>query len=59
MITSVGFPIAMCLVMMWYIKDQNERHDEESKKFAEAINNNSLIIQKICDKIESLVKGGS
>lgn len=52
MITTVGFPIAMCLIFCWYINKQDLRHKEESDKFAEAINNNTLITQRLCDKLD-------
>ena len=50
-ISTVGFPIAMCLVMMWYIKDTSDKHKEESLKFTEALNKNTLVLQKLCDAI--------
>lgn len=61
-VTTVGFPIVMCLVMAWYIKTINESHRKEidninalhkneADKFTEAINNNTLALQKICDRI--------
>lgn len=62
-VTTVGFPIVMCLVMAWYIKTINESHRKEieninalhkgeTDKFIEAINNNTLALQKICDRID-------
>lgn len=50
-ISTVGFPIAMCLVMMWYIKDTSDKHKEESLKFTDALNKNTLVLQKLCDAI--------
>lgn len=51
-ITSVGFPIVMCLMLMWYVKEISSKHKEESDKFAEALNNNTLVLQKLCDKLD-------
>ena len=59
LITSVGFPIVACLFMAYYVKyitDQNKleitnisiAHKEEITKITEALNNNTLAIQKIC-----------
>lgn len=48
-ISTVGFPIVMCLVMMWYIKDTSDKHKEETSKFTEALNKNTLVLQKLCD----------
>lgn len=51
-ISTVGFPIAMCVMLLWYTKEQGERHREESEKFTEALNRNTLVLQKLCDKME-------
>lgn len=51
-ITSVGFPIVMCLMLMWYVKEISTKHKEESDKFAEALNNNTLVLQKLCDRLD-------
>lgn len=59
-ISTVGFPIACCGVMMWYVKystDQNkeevarlnEQHNQEMSEVTQAINNNTLVLQKLCD----------
>lgn len=63
LISTVGFPIVMCGAMGWYVKhisDQhrddmtNERnqHAEEVKATTDAINNNTLAIQKLTDYME-------
>ena len=62
LITSMGFPIAMCCAMAWYVKDTsekhreevrqlNEQHNEEMQQVTVALNNNTLAIQKLCDKL--------
>ena len=62
MITTVGFPIVMCGAMAWYVKDTNDKHreevqqlnnqhKEEMEQVTEALNNNTLALQKLCDKI--------
>lgn len=55
LISTLGFPIGMCLIMCYYINKINEAHKEESDKFAEALNNNTLVLQKLCDKLDSEV----
>ena len=52
-IGSVGFPIAACIMCFWYIKDSNEKHKEEINKLSDALNNNTLALTKLCDKMES------
>ena len=52
-VKNVGFPIAICGVLFWYIYHITENHKLESEKFTEAINNNTLVIQKLVDKLEN------
>ena len=63
LIGSVGFPIVACIAMGWYVKyqtDQNNKevenmrkeHKEEVQKMTEAINNNTIAMQTLVDKIE-------
>lgn len=55
LISTLGFPIAMCLIMCYYINKINDTHKEETDKFAEALNNNTVVLQKLCDKLDSEV----
>lgn len=69
-VSTLGFPIACCIAMAWYVKyitDQNntevsklnEQHKTEmlayKDEIKDAINNNTIVMQKLCD---SLQKGG-
>lgn len=62
-IGSVGFPIVACFGMAWWVKystDQNNarmdkiqtEHKEEIQKVTEALNNNTLALQKLCSRLE-------
>ena len=66
LITSVGFPIVACLGMAWYVKYQTDNnnkevremrveHQEEINKVTEALNNNTIALQKLCDKFDNMV----
>lgn len=63
MITTVGFPIVACLFMGWYVKyqtdnyraevkDMQKEHKDEINKVTEALQNNTLALQKLCDKLD-------
>ena len=65
-VATVGFPIVCCGVLMYYQKytrDQDSEqfkqlshtHTDEMKTMADALNNNTIILQKLCDKLESVV----
>ena len=62
-ISSVGFPIVACGAMAYFfaktnqnyrddLKEQNQLHKEETKSLVDAINNNSMVIQRLIDKLD-------
>lgn len=51
LISSLGFPIACCIAMFWQNNRLNERHKEETTKLNEAINNNTIALNHLIDKI--------
>lgn len=62
LIGSYGFPIVACIFMGWYvkyttdknreeIKTLNEQHRAEMNTITEAINNNTIALQKLSDKL--------
>ena len=67
-IGTVGFPIVACIAMGWFfakvndnyrndIKEINATHKEEVKAMTDAINANTLVIQKLCDSLDDITKG--
>ena len=61
-ISMVGFPIVCCGVVMYFLKyvmDKNREdlntlnamHKTEMTEMTQAINNNTLALQKLCDKL--------
>ena len=63
-ITSVGFPIVCCIIMMYYIKYRDEttreevhhlteQHRQEMSEITEAIHNNTIVIQKLIDLLNA------
>lgn len=69
LIQGVGFPIAACIAMAWYVKyitdknreDINKLHDqhrEEMKQVTEALNNNTLALQQLTDNLEGIIENG-
>lgn len=62
-ITTVGFPIVSCIVIAWYakytndnyrndMKEANTVHKEEMNQLSQALQNNTLALQKLCTMIE-------
>lgn len=65
LISTVGFPIVACLGMGYFVKYQmdanntevaemRKEHKEEVAKMTEAIQNNTLVVQKLIDKFDSI-----
>lgn len=53
-ISTLGFPIVCCGFLGWYIVRTTDAHKSESDKMIEAIHNNTIVIQKLVDKLEDL-----
>lgn len=62
-ISTLGFPIFSAVALGWYVvttnKENNARidkmqneHKEEIQKVTEALNNNTLALQRLCDKMD-------
>lgn len=52
LITTVGFPIACTFVLFSYLNKEREQHVAETKELKDAINNNTIVIQKLIDKMD-------
>lgn len=53
LITTIGFPIAVCLICFWYINKMQESHKQEIDKLSEAVQNNTIVMQKLIDKLDT------
>ena len=51
-VSTLGFPIAVCLICFWYINKREEQHKDEVTELAKAINNNTIVMQKLVDRLE-------
>lgn len=51
-ISTVGFPIVMCVLMYVMNDKQDIRHAEEIDKVTQALNNNTIALTKLLDKLE-------
>lgn len=63
MVGSLGFPIVACIFMAIFfnkvnenyrqdIKELSTNHRNEMDKVTEAINNNTIVVQKLIDKLD-------
>ncbi len=49
---SLGFPIAACIAVFWYLMKESENHKAEVNKLSEALQNNTIALTKLCDELE-------
>lgn len=63
LVGSLGFPIVACIGMAWFFSKTNENyrndikeiqmnHKTEMDSIKEALNNNTLALQKLVDKLD-------
>lgn len=52
MVSSVGFPIVMCVYTMYTMQKMNEQHREEVAKLSETIDNNTQAINDLALKLK-------
>lgn len=50
-IGSLGFPIVMCLLMYKQNNETQSKHKEEMDSVREALNNNTLVLKELTDKL--------
>ena len=66
-INTLGLPTVVAIVSMWYVKYRedkndarmdklNELHKQEMVDITEAVNNNTIALQRICDTFEQKEK---
>lgn len=52
LVGSLGFPIVMCGALFWRMVKSDEQHKEEMDKLSEALNNNTIAITKLSDRLD-------
>lgn len=50
-ISNVGFPIACVIAMFYMWNKEREAHKEETDRLAQAINNNTVVMQQVLNKL--------
>ena len=55
-ISNVGFPVAVCIALFFYMEKQNERHQQETDKLNETVQSNTKVLTELCTLIKTLIK---
>jgi hypothetical protein len=56
LVSNVGFPVAVCIALFFYMEKQNERHQQETDKLNETVHSNTKVLTELCTLIKTLVK---
>lgn len=51
-VSTVGFPIAMSLLLFWYLQKESENHKEETASLKDAINKLEIAITTLVNRLE-------
>ena len=52
-ISSLGYPIVMSLLLLYMMYDNEKKYDETIEGLRKTIENNTLTLTKLCDKLET------
>ena len=55
-ISTVGFPIVMCIALLYYLQKSDDAHASQVTQLRDAINNNTVMMTKVLDKLGELMK---
>lgn len=56
MISNVGFPIVMCLIVFYYMT-HDEQHKEETDKLSTTLEENTKVLSELITLIKTLTNG--
>lgn len=56
LVSNVGFPVAVCIALFFYMEKQNERHQTETDKLNETVQSNTKVLTELCTLIKTLIK---
>lgn len=54
LISNLGFPIAMCIALFWYMIKQREVHKEETEHLKDTIAENTKVLAELTTLIKLL-----
>lgn len=51
LITNAGFPVACTCALFYFLNKEREQHRVETAELKDAINNNTIVMQRLIDKL--------
>ena len=55
-ISTIGFPIAMCLIMFYFLHEEQKNHKEEMLELKNVISQNNEVLASLKQLIEDKLK---
>lgn len=55
MVSNLGFPIVCCIALIYSNYRSEENNRETISKLQETINNNSIVLTKLCEKLDEAI----
>lgn len=56
-VSTVGFPVAMSLVLLWFLKTEQENHKTEMMALKDVIAKNNEVLVSLKQLLEDKLKG--
>lgn len=53
-ISNVGFPIGMCLLVFYYMAKQDTKHTEETEHLRNTLQENTKVLQELSNLIKNV-----
>lgn len=51
-VSTVGFPIVMCLLLLYYNRENQKQHKEEILNLSKIVQENTVILQQLKELLE-------
>lgn len=55
-ISTLGFPVVMCLLLYYNMVQQDTRHENENRAMQETLNRNTNVLTELSTLIKTLIK---
>lgn len=56
LVSNVGFPIAVCVALFYFMMKQEDKHKDETDKLSATVEANTKVLTELCTLIKTLVK---
>lgn len=56
LISNVGFPIAVCVALFYFMMKQEDKHKDETDQLSATVEANTKVLTELCTLIKTLVK---